>query len=114
MLEFQTRIIDVVTKMLIVRKMPTYRAAVDVAVPRMMKPIAARSANKLAKGPRSRKRSDMIEVAIMTKKQSRYGGAEKPFDCSVEKAPSSEMMVGRNKGREAKLILQLKFIIAKK
>ena len=76
----QTRIMDTVTKMLTVRKRPAYRAATDVAVPRMVYPTAASKAKKLANGPRSRRRSEINDVPITTRKHSRYGGAERPFD----------------------------------
>jgi hypothetical protein len=111
---FQTRFIAVLTKMLTEKKMPTYLASTEVAVPRMMKPTAESREKKHVNGPRILTLSDMVAVMIMTKKQSKYGGADRPLDVRVEKVPSSEMMVGRNKGREAKLTLVLKFIRAKK
>jgi hypothetical protein len=54
----------------------------------------------------------MKAVNIIMKKHRRYGGAERPFDCNLVNAPSSEMMAGRKSGRDAKLTLVLKFMVA--
>ena len=49
---------------------------------------------------------------MITRKAKRHSGANKPFDCSELKAPSSEIMVGRNSGMEANETLQQKKIKA--
>lgn len=83
-------------------------------VPSRMKPIAERTANSAAKGPRIRSLSDTIEVTIIKMKQRRYGGAVIPFAWTSVKVPISDTMVGRNNGRDAKLTLLQKFCRANK
>lgn len=48
--------------------------------------------------------------AIITKKQRRYGGAERPLDWIEVKAPISWMVVGTNNGKDANDTLQLTLI----
>lgn len=76
--------------------------------------MAERRAEKAQKGPRMRSLSDTIETTMITMKQSRYGGAVIPLDWISVKLPISETIVGRKRGREAKLTLLQKFINAKR
>lgn len=111
---FQVRTIDVVTKIRTAKNVPIYLDVTDVVAPRRIKPTADRKAKKAANGPRRRTRSESILMAMMSRKHKKYGGASRPFDSTVVKEPISETIVGRNKGREAKLTLLLKFMIAKR
>jgi len=54
----------------------------------------------------------MNVLAMMTRKQKRYGGAERPLDRILVKAPMSLMMVGRKTGRDAKVTLHPKYMKA--
>lgn len=44
----------------------------------------------------------------MTKKQRRYGGADKPLEVKSSNVPRSEVIVGRNKGNDANETFVLK------
>lgn len=106
--------IDVVTKIRTAKKVPVYRDVTEVVAPRRMNPTADSKAKKAAKGPRRRTLSERILITMMRRKHKKYGGARRPFDSTVEKLPISETIVGRNRGKEAKLTLLLKFMIANK
>lgn len=106
--------IDVATKIRTAKNVPTYLDVTDVVAPRRINPTAERKAKKAANGPRRRTLSESILMPMMRRKHEKYGGARRPFDSTVVNEPISETIVGRNKGREAKLTLLLKFIIAKR
>jgi hypothetical protein len=109
---FQMRTIDVVTNIRTAKNVPIYLDVTEVVAPSKMKPTAESKAKKAANGPRRRTLSDRILMAIMRRKHKKYGGARRPFDSTVVNEPISETIVGRNKGKEAKLTLLLKFMIA--
>jgi hypothetical protein len=111
---FQMSTIDVATKIRTAKNVPTYLDITDVVAPRRINPTAERKAKKAANGPRRRTLSESILTPMMRRKHKKYGGARRPFDSTVVNEPISETIVGRNKGREAKLTLLLKFIIAKR
>jgi len=50
----------------------------------------------------------------IVQKTKRYGGAVKPWLCTVVKIPSSEMIVGAKRGRLAKLTLTEKYMMARR
>ncbi len=63
---------------------------------------------RLTKGPRMRSRSERVATMMIRIHVRRYGGADSPFDWMLEKTPISLMIVGTNRGREAKDTLQEK------
>ena len=83
------------------KKMPKYRTADVEDVAWTMKPIAPVVAASAQKGPLILKRSERKHNVMITKKQRRYGGAERPLDCALPKVPICEMMVGTNSGKDA-------------
>lgn len=71
MLAVQVSSIATETKMLMVRKTPRYRGAVDEVVPNRMYPTAATVAARAQNGPRTLKRSESQATMMMVKKTSR-------------------------------------------
>lgn len=71
---------------------------VDALITKPTPPSVAASAQN---GPRILNLSESQQSVMMVKKQRTYGGAERPWDWILEKAPISEMMVGTNNGSDA-------------
>lgn len=109
---FQMRTMDVVTNMRTAKNVPIYLDVTDLVVPSRMKPIAESKAKKAANGPRRRTLSERMLIIMIRRKHKKYGGARRPFASTVVKLPISETIVGRKRGREAKLTLLLKFMTA--
>lgn len=83
------------------RKMAKYLGPVLLVVARTTKPMNEVNAARAQNGPLILKRSESQQSVRMTKKQSRYGGAESPCDWMDVKVPISEMMVGTKSGKDA-------------
>lgn len=101
-----------VTNIKTAKNVPIYLDVTDVVAPKRTKPTAESKAKKAANGPRRRRLSERILAARIRRKHKKYGGASRPFASTGVNEPISETIVGRNRGREAKLTLLLKFMIA--